>query len=104
MQRTKQPKPKLRRTKPTKAAKMNNNQPPHKEFGGHLPDPPADCTARRPFIGQDGTEYVDMCSCGHCTRKHCDRYRQHCKDMNEWFRQRHQAIEARKVPKQKKRK
>lgn len=80
----------MERKKPT-AKKIREEEnilknPPHREFGGCLPDPPEDCNARRPFIGQDGTEYVDMSLCGHCKTK-CARYKQHCKDMDEWLKQ-----------------
>lgn len=77
----------MQRKKPTakqiKEEEEILRSPPHREFGGCLPDPPEDCNARRPFIGQDGTEYIDLSVCAHCKNK-CARYKEHHKEMEQW--------------------
>ena len=69
----------MRRTKPTKK-EQDTLIPPHREFGGHMPDPPEDCQKRREFVGTDGTEYINCTFCAHCKQK-CQRKKEF---NNEW--------------------
>jgi len=92
----------MQRKKPT-AKQLKDEQaildnPPHREFGGCLPDPPEDCTAHRSFIGQDGTEYVNLPICASC-KKECARYHEHQKAMKEWREQASEIIQQRRIRK-----
>lgn len=74
------------------------NNPPHKQFGGCLPYPPDHCKARRPFVDDDGVEYVDMSVCGHCSAK-CHRYHEHSKALEQWKKQASEIIQQRRIRK-----
>jgi len=92
----------MQRKKPTtkqiKEEQAILDNPPHREFGGYLPDPPENCTARRPFTGQDGTEYVDLSMCGHCNKK-CTRYKEFDKEMKNWLEQQTEIRRQRRIRK-----
>ena len=92
----------MQRKKPTakqiKEEEAVLRNPPHREFGGCMPDPPEDCTARRPFVGRDGTEYVDLSVCGHCTKK-CARYKEFDKEMKDWLERQSEIRRQRRIRK-----
>lgn len=71
---------KIRRKKPTftRMPKPKNQPPcPNGGHGGHLPDPPEDCPARKMIVKSENRIYIDSSSCIGCSEeKTCDRRRE----------------------------